>query len=211
MTTALRREFPGGERLADDPLIHRLDDLLTPAECAHVIAAASPAMRRSQVSGATGGTFSAGRTSERTWLRHDTDPTIRALVDRIAAVVGLPSGHAEPLQVIHYGAGQEYRGHFDAYDLSTEKGRLYTARGGQRLVTALVYLNEVEAGGETAFPRLGLRVSPRPGTLLIFHNCVEGTTTVDPRSYHLGAPPERGEKWAFNLWFHERDYQSERR
>ena len=208
---ALRRDFPGGERLADDPLIHVLDGVLAPAECERLIALARPLLRRAQVSGAVAGATSPGRTSERAWLAHQVDPLVHEIAERIAALVGLPLDHAEPLQVLRYGPGQEYRPHYDAYDLTTDKGRLYTARGGQRLVTALVYLGDVAGGGATAFPRLGLAVTPRRGRLLLFHNCRPGTDALDPRTSHQGLPPARGDKWAFNLWFHARAYQREAR
>lgn len=202
----LRRDFDSGERLCDDPLIHQIDDLLRADECAHIIALARPQLKRSQVSGAAGGKFSEGRTSARAWLKHAVDPIVAAAATRVAAAVGLPLAHAESLQVIHYQPGQEYRPHFDAYDLSTEKGRRYCERGGQRIVTALAYLSEVEAGGATGFPRLGLEVVPRTGRVLVFHNCRPGTDLCDPRTYHQGKPPQRGDKWAFNLWFHEQPY-----
>ncbi len=203
--TAPARDFVGGRRLCDDPLIHVVDELLSPAECVHIIAVARPKMRRSQVSGAAGGKVSQGRTNALTWVRHDTDDTVLAVATRISATVGLPLAHAESLQVIHYEPGQEYRTHFDAYDLSTEKGQRYTERGGQRLVTALAYLGAVE-GGTTDFPRLGISVAPRCGSVLVFHNCHPGTDVCDRRSEHQGRPPLRGDKWAFNLWFHERPY-----
>lgn len=207
-TIAPTREFAGGRRLCDDPLIHVFDDLLAADECDHIVAVARPRMRRSQVSGEKGGRLSDGRTSALTWLRHDTDAIVGAVAERIAAVVGLPLVHAEALQVIHYERGQEYRPHFDAYDLSTEKGRRYCARGGQRLVTTLAYLSDVDRGGETGFPRLDLRIEPRRGRLLLFHNCHPGGDVRDPRTYHQGRAPLRGEKWAFNLWFHARSYQT---
>lgn len=206
MTDALRREFADGERLCAEPLLHVFDGLIGPEECAHIIAVARPQMRRSQVSGAAGGKFSPGRTSALTWVKHAADAVVAAVAGRIAARVGLPLTHAESLQVIHYEPGQEYRPHFDAYDLATEKGQRYCARGGQRLVTALAYLNDVEAGGATGFPRLSIDVTPRRGRVLVFHNCHPGTTVCDPRTYHQGKPPGRGDKWAFNLWFHERPY-----
>ena len=203
--TVPARDFVGGRRLCADPLIHVVDELLSPAECAHIIAVAQPKMRRSQVSGAAGGKVSQGRTNALTWVRHDTDDTVLAVATRISATVGLPLAHAESLQVIHYEPGQEYRTHFDAYDLSTEKGQRYTERGGQRLVTALAYLGAVE-GGTTDFPRLGISVAPRCGSVLVFHNCHPGTDVCDRRTEHQGRPPLRGDKWAFNLWFHERPY-----
>ncbi len=207
MSAVPRREFDGGERLCDDPVIHTFDGMLTPAECRHLVALARPKMRRSQVSGALGGRYSDGRTNELTWVEHDTDAVVQAVVARISAQVGLPPSHAESLQVIHYDRGQEYRPHFDAYDLTTEKGQRYCARGGQRVVTTLTYLSDVPAGGETGFPRLNIDVRPKLGKVLLFHNCLPDSTTRDPRSYHHGKPPLRGDKWAFNLWFHENPYR----
>ncbi len=195
-----------GQRLRDAPRIEMFDGLITPEECAHLIEIAQPKTRRSQVSGEAGGWHSEGRTNALAWVRHDHDAQVLAVATRVAERVGLPLVHAESLQVIHYRPGQEYRPHFDAYDMSTDKGKRYTARGGQRMVTALAYLTAVEAGGETGFPRLDLDIVPRVGSVLIWHNCLPGTTVCDPRTYHHGKPPVRGDKWAFNLWFHERPY-----
>ncbi|MEZ4384899.1 MAG: 2OG-Fe(II) oxygenase [Nannocystaceae bacterium] len=207
MTIPLRHDFEGGERLCDAPLVHTFRGLLSAEECAHVVAVALPKMRGARVSGAEGVRRSQGRSNDLTWVRHDTDPVIAAIAGRVAALVGLPLAHAESLQVIRYGVGQEYRPHYDAYDLSTPKGQRYTARGGQRLVTTLTYLSEVAAGGETGFPNLAVDVAPERGKMLLFHNCHPGTNVRDPRAYHQGKAVLAGEKWAFNLWFHERSYQ----
>ena len=43
------------------------------------------------------------------------------------------------------------------------------------MVTALVYLNDVEEGGETKFPILNIEVKPRVGRMLVFHNVYKGT------------------------------------
>ena len=205
MATRERHTSGAGRRLCDAPRITVYDDLLTPAQCEHIIALARPVMRRAQVSGAAGGTHSLGRTNALAWVRHAADEVVLAAASSIAAHVGMPLVHAESLQVIHYQPGQEYRPHVDAYDMSTEKGKRYTDRGGQRLVTALAYLCAVD-GGTTSFPRLGIDVAPQVGRVLIWHNCRPGTTVCDPLTEHHGKPPHSGDKWAFNLWFHERPY-----
>ena len=178
MTIPLRRDFEGGERLCDEPLVHTFDGLLSADECAHIIEVAEPKMRGARVSGVDGVHRSQGRSNDLTWVRHDADPTIQAIAERIAAIVGLPLNQAESLQVIRYSVGQEYRPHFDAYDLSTPKGQRYTARGGQRLVTTLTYLSEVGAGGETGFPRLGVDVAPAPSYRLGTMSASRVTTSV---------------------------------
>lgn len=199
----LRSTYPGGQKVHDDPAVHVLDGIVTPAEAEHLRVSAEPHLSESRVSGDTTGVRSTGRTNSVCWLRHDLDDVTAGLADRLADLVGLPLANAESFQIIRYEVGQEYRPHFDAYDLTTERGQRCCERGGQRMVTLLGYLSEVEAGGETVFPRLGIGVAPHPGRVLIFHNCSPGSNVRHPDSLHGGAPVQAGRKWAFNLWFRE--------
>ena len=41
------------------------------------------------------------------------------------------------------------------------------------------------------------------GDVVVFNNCIEGTTEINPDSLHAGSPVISGEKWAVNLWFRE--------
>lgn len=178
-----------------------VDEIVTPAECDHVISLAEPSRKRAQVSDEATGRTSDGRTNDVVWVPHRTDAITTVMCERLADLVGLPLINAEAMQVICYEVGQEYRPHFDAYDLATPRGQRCCARGGQRLVTVLVYLCDVEAGGATGFPKLDLTVQPRRGRALFFHNCHADTDVRDPKTLHAGLPVERGRKWAFNLWF----------
>ena len=131
------------------------------------------------------------------WMPHDDSPEIWALVQRIAAIVGIPSTHAERLQVIRYEPGQEYAGHVDGYE-----GDLAAAHpAGQRLVSTIVYLTSVAKGGGTEIA--GRVVAAEQGRMLLFHNTAAGTNELDPSTRHAGLPVIAGEKWACNLWFHE--------
>lgn len=197
----LRRPSPEGQIRCLEPLVWTVDEVVSAAECAHIIDLAEPDRVRAQVSDEAAGRTSAGRTNDVVWVPHATTPTTTAVCQRLADLVGLPLVNAEAMQVICYEVGQEYRPHFDAYDLSTPRGQRCCARGGQRLVTVLVYLCDVEAGGATGFPKLDLTVDPRRGRTLFFHNCGPGSDVRDPRTLHAGLPVERGRKWAFNLWF----------
>ncbi|MCA9657755.1 MAG: 2OG-Fe(II) oxygenase [Myxococcales bacterium] len=199
---ALKPPPPTADVLHEKPLIFSVDDLLDEEVCEHIISLAAPKRRRAEVSGAQSGRKSAGRTNDVVWVPHDATPTTARISAALADLVGLPLHHAESLQVIAYEVGQEYRSHFDAYDLSTPRGQRCCARGGQRLATLLAYLCDVEAGGATAFPKLDLKVAPKRGRVLVFHNCHKDTDTRHPDSLHAGCPVERGTKWAFNLWFH---------
>lgn len=188
--------------LNTDPRVFTIDNFLTPAECAHVIARGKGAgMERAVVSGAKDGYVSDARTNTVAWMEHTSDMPLKKIAQRVASLVGLPLHYAEKFQVIHYGEGAEYRPHFDAFDPKTPSGRRNWEGGGQRLITALGYLNTPAKGGATIFPKLNLSVPAEQGKLIVFHNCKAGTTHRHPLSLHGGAPVEAGDKWAFNLWF----------
>lgn len=198
--TGLRKQV-----LADDPLVMTIDDVLQPGEAEHIIGLAADRLDRAKVSMDADYAVIEGRSGSNCWLRYDDDAVVKRIGERIAALVDMPLEHAEAMQVIHYGETQEYRPHFDAYDLGTAKGQRCCRFGGQRLVTALVYLNRADEGGGTGFPELGLTVDAEPGRMVVFHNtAAEDRTVPHPGSLHAGLPVTRGEKWAFNLWFHAR-------
>ncbi|MBY6063727.1 2OG-Fe(II) oxygenase [Pseudidiomarina sediminum] len=192
--------------LCQDPLVYIIDDFFTDSEAKQLQQAAASHMDRAKVSSDKEGVLSNARTNQLAWIRHTHDMITTGLGARIAAQVGLPLANAESFQVIHYAEQQEYRAHFDAYNMNTERGQRCTARGGQRLFTALGYINSPAAGGSTYFPKLDINVAAKPGRLLVFENVVRGTTDVHPKSLHAGMPVTEGEKWAFNLWFHEREF-----
>jgi prolyl 4-hydroxylase len=112
--------------------------------------------------------------------------------------------HAERAQLLHYGEGQKYEPHFDAFDQSSEQWKHYN-QGGQRIYTVMVYLNDVpeDGGGETAFPVLGYSVRPRARRVLVFSNVGEDKSKAHPDSLHGGMPVVSGEKKCFTLWFRE--------
>ncbi len=188
----------------ESPMIAVIDNVISPEECAHVIALAKDKLARARVSVEGDGAISEGRTGSNHWLTHNVSDVTQQIAERIAKIVGIPLSHAESFQVIHYGEGQQYKGHYDAYDLSTERGQHYCKNGGQRLVTAIAYLNDDFEGGPTRFSKLNKEIPAKSGRLAIFHNCLDNSTEVHPMSLHAGSPVEKGEKWAFNLWFHAR-------
>ena len=206
MTLQIRQQYDIGQQVNEDPIVYVFEDFLQASESAALIAAAQANLQRAVVSDAKAGAVSAGRTGQNCWVRHRQTEVIGQLCDRISTLVNLPLTQAESLQVIHYAETQEYRPHYDAWDAKTERGQRCMERGGQRLVTCLLYLNDVAAGGGTCFPKLDMEVRAIKGRMVLFHNCYPGTTLRHPASLHGGLPVTSGEKWACNLWFRERSY-----
>ena len=207
MALTLKTGYDIGEQLHDDPVVWVMDDFVTPEECAHILELAEGRIQRAKVSRLGENAISERRTGSVCWVKHDETPIVTEMVRRVSELVGIPVNHAESLQVIHYGPTQEYQAHYDAWDIMTEKGQEKTRLGGNRAVTALIYLNEVEAGGGTGFPKLELEVDPQPGRMCIFHDLIPGRSNRHRNSLHGGLPVVAGEKWACNLWFRERPYQ----
>ena len=204
-TIQLKSEYEGAEILSSEPLVAVRNNVISPIECAYLIELAKPHIKRAGVVLDEGFKPSEGRTGSNHWLKYDEDDVVKSIGQRIADIVGLPLENAESMQIIHYGPEQEYRPHFDAFNLSLARGQKAAQWGGQRLVTALVYLNKVEGGGATQFPKLGITVPASPGRMVIFHNTTEDISGPHPLSLHAGMPVEAGEKWAFNLWFRHHD------
>ncbi len=192
--------------LSIDPLLCVLDDFASDEEITHLLQAGATLLEPALVTGPDEGVPSKRRTGRNCWIPHEHDAVIAQLCERISTLVGLPLLQAESIQLIHYDETQEYAPHFDAWDAESEAGKRCMKRGGQRLVTCLLYLNDVEEGGGTTFPKLNLQVKARKARLVLFHNCLLGSIVRHPNSLHGGMPVIRGEKWACNLWFREHKY-----
>ncbi|MBU8976098.1 2OG-Fe(II) oxygenase [Lysobacter sp. MMG2] len=189
------------------PHVMTVDGLLSAEECRLLIANAESHLQRSRTLDPETGLPVAQEI--RTSADAALDPiledlSLRAVQLRMAAAAGVPLDHAEHLVVLRYEPGQEYRPHRDYRPPSSiEADR---PQAGNRLRTICVYLNEVEAGGQTEFPVAGLQVQPRPGRAVIFDNLhPDGSPDVD--SLHAGLPVEHGVKWLATLWLRQARYR----
>jgi len=137
------------------------------------------------------------RTSTSTIL-DGVPPSQRALVARTEKLIKSPWKNFEAPTVIRYESGQALSPHFDANRAAKVED---ANRGGQTLVTLLVYLNEVKRGGTTTFGKLDLTINPTKGQgLLFFPATKEGE--FDERLEHQGDMAE-DEKWLVRIWRHE--------
>ena len=180
-----------------------MDDFLSYDECQEFINCSQDKLQRATVIGLDKEQKLDSRTNKFAWLAHDSTEIIHEVSKRLSILVQVPIRNAEMFQVVHYESGTEYKPHFDSFDRSTELGKKYWEPGGQRMITALIYLNDVENGGATSFPELDIAIKPKKGNVLVFHNTIPETTNIHPKSLHAGMPVSNGEKWAANLWFRE--------
>jgi prolyl 4-hydroxylase len=126
---------------------------------------------------------------------HTEDLVVNAINRRIAALSDTLFEQGEPLQLLQYGRGEEYRPHLDT--LPNEPN--------QRTTTVIVYLSDAYQGGETLFPRLGLDIRGTKGEALVFRN-VDDQGKPEPLSLHAGAPVIQGTKTICTRWIRERRF-----
>jgi prolyl 4-hydroxylase len=144
------------------------------------------------------------RTSHDISLTRGENGLVQRIERRLAALSHWPVERGERLQVLRYGVGEEFRAHFDWMDASSPGPSRQLANGGQRLATFVIYLSDVEAGGRTSFPAIGLEVAPRKGSALFFLN-TDSRRVPDKLALHAGTPVIKGVKFLANKWLRERD------
>jgi prolyl 4-hydroxylase len=185
--------FPS-ETLSESPDIRLFPAFFSAEECEFLIESARPALRPSFVIDPDSGREIPNpiRTSRGVGFPFVSEnPAIHALNRRIAAASNTDVRAGEPIQVLSYAPGQQYREHSDALP--------NVAPGQQRVLTFLVYLDDDYEGGETAFPALDLNVRGRRGDGLLFRNAANDGTP-DQRAVHAGLPVTRGVKHVASRW-----------
>ncbi|PMS37263.1 prolyl 4-hydroxylase [Trinickia symbiotica] len=189
------------------PQLMTFADLLADDECEELIVRSRDRLRPSTTVNPTTGTFDVipNRSSKGICFQRGEDAFISRIEQRFASLMNWPVENGEGLQVLRYGIGDEYRPHFDYFPPGQAGSNVHLAHGGQRVATLIVYLNDVEAGGETIFPEVGLSVAPRRGCAVYFRYA-NGSRQVDPTTLHGGAPVIAGEKWIMTKWVRERAY-----
>lgn len=190
-----RSAVPAGEPLSHEPAVTRFRALLTQGECEHLARTGNELLEPASVLDPASGvpiphpvrTSDAGAIGP---AREDL--VVQAINKRLAAISNTNVARGEPLTILRYRPGQQYRLHHDA---------IAGARN-QRTHTVLVYLNSGFPGGETHFPDLGLTLRPQGGDAILFAN-LRPDGSPDPRARHAGLPVQAGAKWLATRWIRE--------
>ncbi|NVM75594.1 prolyl 4-hydroxylase [Duganella sp. SG902] len=189
------------------PQVILLGHVLSDEECDAIIAHCGTRYTRSTVTAEADGAsvVHEGRTSEMAFIQRGETEVAERVDRRLAALAHWSPECSEPFQLQKYGVTQEYRPHYDWLDPDSAGHRAHLARGGQRLATFVLYLCDVEQGGGTVFPGLGLEVFPKKGNALWFLN-TDGNHQPDPQTLHGGAPVVSGTKIIANKWLRQERY-----
>ena len=189
-----------------NPEIYTINNFLTNEECEHIIKISKNNLKNALVSSDKSGIISDGRTGQNTWLSHNCTDTIKNISEKISNLLNISLDNAESIQVIYYNKNQEYKNHYDGWELNgSERSVRNLLKGGQRIYTALCYLNTVQEGGGTLFTKINKTINAEKGKLLVFKNVYDNSNTRHYLSEHAGMPVLEGEKWGFNFWFREKN------
>ena len=184
------------------PFLYTLDNFLTSDECNAIIASAKKSLTPSGLRGKHRPGY---RTSKDSSLSREKYPDLVGKIESaMVEITGLPLENQEDLHILKYEVGEEYKVHHDFWHERTPYYNEENRLGGQRVYTALVYLNTVTKGGGTAFPKIDLEITPELGKLLVWKNIVDGKLNYD--SLHAALPVLEGEKWAAVKWIREKEF-----
>lgn len=190
------------------PNIVVLGGFLDQDACRELIDLARPRMKRSSVvHHADGVRIDDTRTSSGCHFRRGEVAQVADIEQRIAQLTGIPVENGEGLQVLHYLPGQHYVPHWDYFPPESPSSAdiVRPEKGGQRVATFIAYLNSVPLGGETEFPRAGVKVAAVQGNGCFFSYC-SADSQLDPLTLHSGNAVIDGEKWIAVKWLREGRY-----
>jgi prolyl 4-hydroxylase len=146
-----------------------------------------------------------GRTSHNSWCQNSCyeDTIAQRIIQKITDVTNVPEENSEYLQMLRYDVGEYYQTHHDYIKYQAER------QSGVRIMTVYMYLNDVEEGGGTSFPHLGITVQPKRGHALLWPSVLdEDPHKKDVRTEHTALPVIKGVKYGANAWVHQRDFKT---
>ncbi len=177
---------------ANAPFVRRFEHFLTEAECGYLVDKALPMLQPAVVVDPQSGQFIADpvrRSRSAAFPFILEDPVIHAINRRIARITATDYDQGEPLQLLCYQSGDEYRLHSDTLPVGHN----------QRTDTFLICLSTGFEGGATVFPRAALSWRGAIGEALHFRN-VDTSGAPDPLAWHAGEPVTQGVKYMLSKW-----------
>jgi len=197
--------------------LYLIPDFLSPVQCQGVIDLGRPVLEASTISLPKSQALSfvgsgekekayvdlSFRTSRTSDLGCLLDPLVQTIDAKICQTLGVSPARSEGTQLQHYAVGCEFKAHTDYFEPQTDEYRTFASHQGNRTWTFMVYINEVEEGGETEFLEIQKVIRPQRGMAVIWNN-LRPNAQVNPHTIHAGRAVTKGEKFVITKWFRER-------
>ncbi|XP_055875119.1 uncharacterized protein LOC106073181 isoform X1 [Biomphalaria glabrata] len=123
----------------------------------------------------------------------------KILAERIQKAMGLDPVSGGKFQITSYPVGKAYKEHTDCIVGGVDQR--------DRVVTVLIYLNDVDEGGETRFTELGIWVKPKKGRALVWNN-MSPEGVCEPHSKHVASVVKKGSKYILIRWYYYKTFYS---
>lgn len=187
---------------SDELELHAVGDFMSAAECQKMIELIDATAQPSRVFDLD---YSSGYRTSYSGDVDPHDPFVKKISRRIDDLLDIDPTFGEPIQGQRYMPGQEFQPHHDWFHPETSYWDLEMGRGGQRSYTAMVFLNEPEAGGTTDFTDIGISIEPKQGVLLAWNNARPDGTS-NPMTMHAGRPVLQGAKYIITKWYRTKPF-----
>ena len=181
--------------------IYKKENFLTELECDQLILMISRDLRPSTVADDGDNCLvNDYRTSKTSDLNYFKDPFYLNIDKKISNLMNLEPFFGETMQAQKYEVGEYYKEHYDFFSPFNHEFKTYCEWMGQRTWTTMIYLNDVEEGGETYFKYLNLKIKPKKGLLIAWNNLyINGFPNY--KTMHEALPPKKESKYIITKWW----------
>ena len=181
--------------------IYKKENFLTESECDQLILMISRNLRPSTVADDGDNCLvNDYRTSKTSDLNYFKDPFYLNIDKKISNLMNLEPFFGETMQAQKYKVDEYYKEHYDFFSPFNHEFKTYCEWMGQRTWTTMIYLNDVEEGGETYFKYLNLKIKPKKGLLIAWNNLyINGFPNY--KTMHEALPPKKESKYIITKWW----------
>jgi prolyl 4-hydroxylase len=175
-----------------------IDNFLSNEECLELINIGETKLYDSK----TTNEITAYRTSSTCDLGLIDNELVNNINKKICDFMQIDNSFSEPIQMQKYLVGQEFKRHTDYFKVNFDYEDNAKIQG-NRTWTFMIYLNNVEEGGETQFFNINRCFTPKMGQVIFWNNLnLDGTGNLD--TLHAGLPIIKGKKYIITKWFREK-------
>lgn len=150
------------------------------------------------------GRIDENRTNDAFAFDEDYNETIIKINEKISDTCNWYKKRANRLNILRYSEGQKFKWHNDFHE--NEYALSITKKYGQRYATMVIYLNDVEKGGETIFKHLKKIVKPKKGCALFWNYDIEKDPENARLTEHGGNTVQKGTKYILTRWLTNKEY-----
>jgi prolyl 4-hydroxylase len=142
------------------------------------------------------------RSSSNVYFSRAENDIISKIENKVSNMLNIKLDQIEPLQIVKYEKGQQYKYHYDFFDDQTDQ------KNNQRTHTYLVYLNDLneQDGGSTHFPYYKCKFYPYKTRAIHWENSYPDGS-VNKLSLHAGEPIlSDTTKYVLTIWTRASSY-----